>query len=73
MAQWHAKGLLKPGDDFIHESIIGSLFHGRIESETTVDGRPAILPSIEGWAQVYGHNTIWVDDNDPYAYGFEVK
>jgi proline racemase len=73
MAQWHAKGLLKPGDDFIHESIIGSLFHGRIESETTVNGRPAILPSIEGWAQVYGHNTIWVDDNDPYAYGFEVK
>ncbi|MDW3138334.1 proline racemase family protein, partial [Vibrio sp. 1288] len=38
-----------------------------------VNGQTAILPSIEGWAQVYGHNTIWVDDEDPYAYGFEVK
>ena len=73
MAQWHAKGRLAQGEDFIHESIIGSVFHGRIESETSVNGKAAILPSIEGWAQVYGHNTIWVDDNDPYAYGFEVK
>lgn len=73
MAQWFAKGKLKPGDDFVHESIIGSLFKGRIESVTEVEGRTAILPSIEGWAQVHGHNTIWVDDEDPYAYGFELK
>ncbi len=73
MAQWHAKGKLKQGEDFVHESIIGSLFNGRIEGVTEVNGRAAILPSIEGWAQVYGHNTIWVDDEDPYAYGFEVK
>jgi proline racemase len=73
MAQWYAKGKLKQGEDFIHESIIGSLFTGRIEGITEVNGRAAILPSIEGWAQVTGHNTIWVDDQDPYAYGFELK
>ena len=36
MAQWHAQGKLKKGDEFIHESIIGSIFTGRIEEETTL-------------------------------------
>ncbi|MEP7236489.1 MAG: 4-hydroxyproline epimerase [Ferruginibacter sp.] len=73
MAQWYAKGLLKPGDEFIHESIIGSKFIGRIEEELTVAGKPAIRPSIEGWARIYGQNTITIDDeDDPYAYGFQV-
>lgn len=73
MAQWYAQGRLKPGDEFIHESIIGSTFIGRIEEETQVDGKPAIRPSIEGWARVYGQNTITIDpDDDPYAFGFQV-
>ncbi len=73
MAQWYAKGLLKKGDKFIHESIIGSKFTGRIEEELMVDGKPAIKPSIEGWARIYGHNTITIDENDdPYAFGFQV-
>ncbi|MBS1620250.1 MAG: 4-hydroxyproline epimerase [Bacteroidetes bacterium] len=73
MAQWYAKGKLKKGDEFIHESIIGSKFIGRIEEETFVEGRPAIRPSIEGWAKIYGYNTIWIDkEEDPYAYGFQV-
>ena len=73
MAQWYAKGLLKKGDEFIHESIIGSRFIGRIEEETAVNGKPAMRPSIEGWAKIYGHNTISIDiDDDPYAHGFQV-
>jgi 4-hydroxyproline epimerase len=76
MAQWYAKGKLKKGDVFIHESIIGSQFVGRIEEEIPNafgDGKPAIRPSIEGWAKVYGYNTITIDpDDDPYAYGFQV-
>ncbi len=72
MAQWYAKGLLKPGDVFVHESIIGSKFIGRIEGETTVAGRPAMRPSIEGWAMVTGYNTIFLDDDDPYVHGFQV-
>ncbi|MCX4029480.1 4-hydroxyproline epimerase [Endozoicomonas sp. SM1973] len=73
MAQWTAKGKLNVGDQFIHESIIGSLFEGRVEAITEVGSYPAILPSVQGWAKVYGHNTIWVDSDDPYCYGFEVK
>lgn len=72
MAQWHAKGKLKKGDTFVHESYIGSLFTGRVEEETTVGGKPAIVPSIEGWAKITGFNTIFIDDDDPYARGFQV-
>lgn len=73
MAQWYAKGKLKKGDLFIHESIIGSTFTGRIEEELQINGLPAIRPSVEGWARIYGYNTIWIDkEDDPYAYGFQV-
>jgi 4-hydroxyproline epimerase len=72
MAQLHAKGRLKAGDPFVHESIIGSLFKGRVESETTVAGKPAIIPSIGGWARMTGHSTIFIDDRDPFAHGFVV-
>lgn len=73
MAQWYAKGKLQKGDEFIHESIIGSKFIGRIEKELMVDGIKAIQPSIEGWAKIFGNNTITIDtDDDPYALGFQV-
>ena len=73
MAQWFAKGKLKQGDEFIHESIIGSKFTGRVEAVTTVGDKPAIIPSIEGWARIYGYNIITIDDeDDPYAFGFQV-
>lgn len=72
MAQWHAKGLLGKGGSFVHESIIGSLFKGRVEDMTEVAGRPAIIPSIAGWARVTGLNTIFIDSRDPFAGGFTV-
>ncbi|WP_298237749.1 4-hydroxyproline epimerase [uncultured Algibacter sp.] len=73
MAQRYAKGTLKKGDEFIHESFIGSKFIGRVVEETTLDGKPAIIPSIQGWAKVFGYNTIIIDDkDDPYAHGFQV-
>jgi 4-hydroxyproline epimerase len=73
MAQWYTKGLLKKGDVFVHESIIGSKFIGTIEEETSVAGKPAIRPGIEGWAKIYGYNTIIIDtQDDPYAHGFQV-
>ncbi len=72
MAQWHAKGKLKLGEDFVHESFIGSQFIGRVEEETALGNIPAIVPSIKGWAKIYGQNTITIDDDDPYAHGFQV-
>jgi 4-hydroxyproline epimerase len=72
MAQWAAQGNLDIGDEFVHESIIGSLFRGRVEEKTTVGDKEAIIPSIEGWAKITGFNTIFIDDDDPYAHGFQV-
>ncbi|PZR13443.1 MAG: 4-hydroxyproline epimerase [Azospirillum brasilense] len=72
MAQWAAKGRLRSGDAFVHESIIGSLFRGRVEEAVGLGGRPAIIPSIAGWARTTGYNTIFIDDRDPYAHGFQV-
>jgi 4-hydroxyproline epimerase len=72
MAQLAAKGKLKVGDEFIHESIIGSEFEGRVEAATELAGRPAIVPSIAGWARMTGLNTIFVDERDPYWRGFQV-
>ena len=72
MAQWAARGRLGVGDSFIHESIIGSLFTGRVEAAATVGNHDAIVPSIQGWARLTGHNTIYIDDRDPYAHGFRV-
>ncbi|WP_455169650.1 proline racemase family protein, partial [Aegicerativicinus sediminis] len=72
MAQLHAKGKLKVGEDFIHESFIGSKFVGRIEKEMSVGDKLGIVPSIQGWARIYGHNTITIDEEDPYAFGFQV-
>ncbi len=73
MAQLHAKGKLKVNEDFIHESYIGSKFIGRVEKETTLQDKKAIIPSIQGWAKIYGYNTIIIDDeDDPYAHGFQV-
>lgn len=73
MAQRHAKGLLKTGDHYVHESIIGSLFDGKVEAETTVGDRPAIVPSIAGWARITGFNTIFIDERDPFQHGFILK
>lgn len=73
LAQLYSKGKLKLGEPFVHESFIGSKFIGRVEKETTLDGKLAIVPSIQGWAKVYGYNTIFIDDeDDPYAHGFQV-
>jgi len=73
LAQLYTKGKLKLNEPFVHESYIGSKFIGRVEKETTINGKLAVIPSIQGWAKVYGYNTIFIDDeDDPYAHGFQV-
>jgi 4-hydroxyproline epimerase len=73
MAQRVAKGQLKIGERFVHESIIGTLFEGVPMEAARIGEYDAIVPGIEGWARVTGHNTIFVDDRDPLAHGFLLK
>lgn len=72
LAHLHATGRLSVGQSFVHESYIGSRFIGRVEAETEVGGRPAIIPSVEGSAIATGLNEIWIDDEDVFAHGFQV-
>jgi len=72
LAHLAARGRLKVGDTFVHESIIGSRFIGRVEAATTLGDRPAIVPSIEGSAVATGHNIIWIDPEETFARGFQV-
>ncbi len=70
MAQLVARGELSIGQEFVHESIIGSLFTGCPTARTRIGGRDAIIPTIRGWARITGHNRIIIDERDPYAHGF---
>jgi 4-hydroxyproline epimerase len=72
MAQLAAQGRLSVGDDFIHESIIGTLFDGRVEAAAQVGNHAAIVPSVAGWARMTSLNTIFVDTRDPLASGFSL-
>ncbi|MVA19300.1 4-hydroxyproline epimerase [Agrobacterium vitis] len=73
MAQLYGKGRLKVGETFRQESIIGTVFEGRVEEDVMVGSFKGIKPSVGGWARIIGHNTIFVDDRDPLAHGFQIK
>ena len=70
MAQWAATGRLKRRQ-FVHESIIGSLFHGRVEAATR-SATAGDLALDRRLGRMTGYNTIFIDDRDPDAHGFEV-
>ena len=70
MAQLHARGELRIGEDFVNESFIGTRFTGRLLGETTVGSLPAVLPSITGRAWVTGTSQFHLDPTDPFPAGF---
>ena len=57
---------------FVHESIIGTRFRGRVIGETTVGDHPAIVPEIEGEAYITGENVFIIDESDPLRHGFRL-
>lgn len=72
LAHLAGNGRLKQGDAFVHESIIGSRFIGRVQQTVDLQGTPAIIPSIEGSAYATGFNTVWIDPAHPFPTGFQV-
>jgi proline racemase len=70
MAALHAHGLLHAGDRMSHASVIGSTFEGRVVSETSVGGRPAIVPAIRGSAWITSVGQVWVEPSDPFPEGY---
>jgi trans-L-3-hydroxyproline dehydratase len=65
-------GLLQSGATFTHESIVSTIFRGRIVEETSVGEHPAIVPEIEGSAWITGEHTFVIDDRDPLRGGFRL-
>lgn len=70
IATLYTKGELKIGQEFVYESITGSLFRGEVTKEVEVGGYKAVIPQITGSAYITGINQYIIDEKDPLAYGF---
>jgi proline racemase len=70
MAALHARGLMRRGDAMTHASVLGTTFDGRIVAETTVGGRPAVVPAIRGSAWITAITQVLVDPSDPFPEGY---
>lgn len=72
MAVLNDMGLLLDDVPFVHESIVGTTFKGRVVDRGKVGDRPAIVPEIEGSAWVTGEHTFLIDGDDPLKAGFRL-
>jgi proline racemase len=70
LAVLHARGQLRPGQGFVHESIIGSRFEAGIAREVAVGGRPGVVPTIAGQAWITGIFQHGIDPSDPFRGGY---
>jgi proline racemase/trans-L-3-hydroxyproline dehydratase len=70
MATLYAKGKLGLDEEFVHESILGSLFYGRLIEETKVGEHAAVVPTIRGSAYITGIHQFVLDPRDPFPAGF---
>jgi trans-L-3-hydroxyproline dehydratase len=70
LAWLHAQGQAPADRAYVHESIIGTRFSGRVLREATVGDRPAIVPEIAGRAFITGYHTFVIEPDDPVGGGF---
>ena len=72
MAVLSEMGVLGEDGPFVHESIVGTLFTGRIVGAPSVGDTPAIVPEIQGSAWITGEHTFLIDGEDPLKAGFRL-
>ncbi|MCL2170258.1 MAG: proline racemase family protein [Defluviitaleaceae bacterium] len=70
LATLYAKGMIKEGEEFVYESILGTHFTGKIVGKMKMEGIEAVIPEITGSAYITGFNKLVIDDRDPVKYGF---
>ena len=68
-----ASGELRPGQELLHDSIIGTQFRARTLSSVVAEGRAAVIPQISGMAYPIGESTFTVDPDDPLVPGFVLR
>ena len=72
LANMYSKGNISIGEEFVYESITGTLFKGRVMAETRVEGIDAVVPEITGQAFITGINKYVIDESDPLKYGVKI-
>ncbi|HMM22160.1 MAG TPA: proline racemase [Selenomonadales bacterium] len=70
MATLYAKRKLALNQEFVYESIIGTLFRGKLVDTAKVGEFAAVVPEITGSAYITGFNQFVIDPNDPVKHGF---
>ena len=70
LALLHAQGRIGVGEEFVHQSILGTVFRSQIVEESRVDGYPAIIPEVTGSAYLTGSHQFFIDNRDPLKEGF---
>lgn len=73
LAVLHARGQIRPGETFIHESLIGSRFSSTIESLTRVGDYDAVIPSVAGQAWITDLSQVGLDPTDPFPLGYTLS
>jgi trans-L-3-hydroxyproline dehydratase len=73
LAIHHARGEIEAGEEIAIESILGSIFTGRVGETTEVGDIPAVVPEVRGTAHVTGRSELWLDPGDPLGSGFLVR
>jgi len=73
MATLFARGELGLHQEFVHESIIGTLYYGELVEEVKVGDFSAVVPTIRGSAYIWGINQLVVDPRDPFPHGFQIE
>jgi proline racemase len=69
----HARGLISPGEKFLHKSIIGTEYTGEVIETLMVGGKPGIRPAITGGAWITGFHQYVLDDSDPLPTGYTLN
>jgi proline racemase/trans-L-3-hydroxyproline dehydratase len=73
MAALYARGELSKNEPFLHESIIGTVFEGKVIEETNVGALPAVIPTVKSRAYITAMGQLFIDDQDPLKHGFMIK
>ena len=73
LAILHERGLIKEGETIRVESIVGSVFGGRVVGTSAVGDRTAVIPEVSGTAHITGRAELWVDPEDGLGEGFFLR
>lgn len=70
LAVLYANGEIETEEEFVHESIVGTLFKGRVLHETKIEGVDAVVANISGSAWLMGMHRFFYNEEDPLREGF---